>query len=197
MNTTGCNTTRQRILDSALTIVGHKGFSAVGLNEVLNAAHVPKGSFYHYFDSKDVFGKALLERYFELYHSDMDAIFRDPGLSGRERLLRYWEYWAANQTGTTDCRKCLAVKLGAEVADLSELMRLELERGTSVTIARLTLAIEEAVEDRSVSIREPAASVAYRLYELWLGASVMVKITRTAMPFDQAMLETRRVFAEG
>lgn len=197
MKATGCNDTRQRILDSALTIVGRKGFSAVGLNEVLSTAHVPKGSFYHYFSSKDVFGKALLERYFELYHRDMDAIFQSAGLSGRDRLLRYWEHWATNQTGASDCRKCLAVKLGAEVADLSELMRQELERGTSMTIARLTVAIEEAVEDRSVCIRETAESVAYRLYELWIGASVMAKITRTAMPFDQALLETRRVLEEG
>jgi len=37
-----------------------KGFSVVGLNEVLKSAGVPKGSFYHYFSSKDAFGEALL-----------------------------------------------------------------------------------------------------------------------------------------
>ncbi len=50
---------RQSILDIAKPIILGKGFSAVGLNEILGAADVPKGSFYHYFKSKELFGEAL------------------------------------------------------------------------------------------------------------------------------------------
>lgn len=39
----------------------HRGYAAVGLTEVLREAHVPKGSFYYYFDSKDTFGEAMME----------------------------------------------------------------------------------------------------------------------------------------
>jgi TetR/AcrR family transcriptional repressor of nem operon len=42
---------RDKILATGQRIMGGKGFSAVGLNEVLTAAGVPKGSFYHYFGS--------------------------------------------------------------------------------------------------------------------------------------------------
>jgi AcrR family transcriptional regulator len=38
-----------------------KGFTAVGLAEVLAAAQVSKGSFYHYFGSKEAFGEARLD----------------------------------------------------------------------------------------------------------------------------------------
>lgn len=54
---------RRSILDVGQRIMAGKGFSAVGLNEVLAAAGVPKGSFYHYFASKEAFGQALLEKY--------------------------------------------------------------------------------------------------------------------------------------
>jgi TetR/AcrR family transcriptional repressor of nem operon len=64
---------RQSILDTAHTIVSAKGFSGVGLNEILVAARVPKGSFYHYFGSKEAFGEALLADYFEAYLADIDA----------------------------------------------------------------------------------------------------------------------------
>ena len=50
---------RQHILDTAKPIILGKGFSAVGLSELLAVAGVPKGSFYHYFKSKELFGEAL------------------------------------------------------------------------------------------------------------------------------------------
>ena len=48
MNTRHADT-RQHILETGQRIVACKGFSSVGLNELLQAAEVPKGSFYHYF----------------------------------------------------------------------------------------------------------------------------------------------------
>ena len=56
---------RQHIIDVARSLMTQKGYTAVGLTELLAAAGVPKGSFYHYFRSKDEFGQALLEEYFD------------------------------------------------------------------------------------------------------------------------------------
>lgn len=50
---------KDHILDTAQRIMGSRGFSAVGLNEILTSSGVPKGSFYHYFGSKEAFGVAL------------------------------------------------------------------------------------------------------------------------------------------
>ncbi|MGE8497939.1 MAG: TetR/AcrR family transcriptional regulator [Pseudomonas sp.] len=191
MNTTDSNQTRQRIFDVAQSIIARKGFSAVGLNEVLHAASVPKGSFYHYFASKDAFGTALLENYFAAYFDDMDLIFQDSQITAHEALMRYWQLWISNQTGQPDCGKCLAVKLGAEVADLSEPMRLALQRGTSQIIERLEAAISKGVAQGSVRSSVTPGQMAVRLYALWLGASVMAKITRTTLTFDEAWLQTR------
>lgn len=184
---------RAKILDTGQRIMGGKGFSAVGLNEVLTAAGVPKGSFYHYFGSKDAFGEALLEDYFEDYLAEMDRTLRQAGGPVSARLENYFQAWRDNQS-FHDCQgKCLAVKLGAEVADLSEVMRASLKRGTTGIIRYLAEAIDAGVADGSLSIDEPAADVAQSLYQLWLGASVMVKIVRNTEPFDKAMATTRQV----
>jgi len=118
---------RQAILERAQSIVGAKGFSAVGLNEILQAAQVPKGSFYHYFNSKDAFGVVLLDTYFDQYVEGMQQLLDQPGSTHHAKLMRYWQGWIDNHTGCTDAGKCLAVKLGAEVSDLSEPMRLALQ----------------------------------------------------------------------
>jgi TetR/AcrR family transcriptional repressor of nem operon len=184
---------RDNILAVGQRIMSGKGFSAVGLNEILTEAKVPKGSFYHYFDSKDAFGEAMLSNYFEDYLADLDAVMAEPGESTAQRLLNYFAMWRDNQS-FLDCQgKCLAVKLAAEVADLSEAMRAVLNQGTSAIIARLTAALESGVQDGSLAIDDDARPVAESLYQLWLGASVMVKIVRSAEPFDAAMAITRRM----
>ncbi len=184
---------RQSILEAGQRIMAGKGFSAVGLNEILAGAGVPKGSFYHYFGSKDAFGEALLATYFEDYLADLDETLRRPGLTMAQRLMTYWQQWQETQS-FLDCQgKCLAVKLGAEVADLSEAMRAALKRGTSGIIGRLSAAIEAGVAEGSLSIDAEPSRVAQSLYQLWLGASVMVKIVRGTQPFESAMTTTRHI----
>ena len=192
-NTAQYSDVRAGILATGQRIMAGKGYSAVGLNEILTAAGVPKGSFYHYFGSKDAFGVALLENYFEDYLTEFDRILAQPGLTMAQRLMDYWQLWRASQS-YEDCQgKCLAVKLGAEVADLSEAMRLALQRGTEGIVSRLSRAIAAGVDEGSLAIDGDAASVARSLYQLWLGASIMVKIARTAQPFDTALATTRRM----
>jgi TetR/AcrR family transcriptional repressor of nem operon len=187
----GTSDVRQGILDVGQRIMAAKGYSAVGLNEILAAAGVPKGSFYHYFGSKDAFGEALLEDYFEGYLADIDRVLAEPGLTMGERLMNYWRIWQDTQS-FHDCQgKCLAVKLGVEVADLSEPMRAVLKRGTSGITDRLASAIEAGNADGSLPDCGDPHAVAQSLYQLWVGASVMVKIEKSLAPFQMAMATTR------
>ncbi|WP_158940722.1 TetR/AcrR family transcriptional regulator [Burkholderia sp. S171] len=184
---------RENIIAVGRRIIGAKGFSAVGLNEIVSAAGVPKGSFYHYFGSKDAFGVALLDSYFDEYLADLDTTLATPDLTMAQRLMDYWRVWQETQS-FFDCQgKCLAVKLGAEVADMSEAMRAALKRGTSGIIVRLARAIQTGVDEGSLSVREDPSIVAQSLYQLWLGASVMVKIVRNMEPFETAMKTTRQM----
>lgn len=184
---------RESLLEIGQQTMAAKGFSAVGLKEILDAAGVPKGSFYHYFASKDAYGQSLLERYFAAYLAEIDATLRLPGLTIAQRLMRYFQNWQDTQS-FADCQgKCLAVKLGAEVADLSEPMRLAMQRGTSGIVDRLTAALEAGVGEGSLSIQGQPRQVAQSLYQLWLGASVLVKVSRDVQPFQAAMATTRQL----
>lgn len=186
---------RQGILDVGQRIMAAKGYSAVGLNEILAAAGVPKGSFYHYFGSKDAFGEAMLESYFADYLAELDQVLALPDLTSAQRLMQYWANWQATQS-FHDCQgKCLAVKLGVEVADLSEAMRAVLKRGTAGIIDRLAQAIEDGVADKSLMVSGEPYATAQSLYQLWVGASVMVKISKSVQPFETAMLTTRQILS--
>ncbi|KQO75927.1 TetR/AcrR family transcriptional regulator [Rhizobium sp. Leaf262] len=184
--------TRAIILAAGRRIMAQKGFSAVGLNEILANAGVPKGSFYHYFTSKDAFGEAVLSSYFDRYHVEMDAACAMPGLNMAERLILWWQKWNPDNEEHDFQERGLAVKLGAEVADLSEAMRLALKAGTERVIARLADALVSGAIEGSLTIDDDPRHVAASLYSLWLGASVMGRIVRTDEPFEQAMRTTQR-----
>jgi TetR/AcrR family transcriptional regulator, transcriptional repressor for nem operon len=191
---TAVSDVRQHILDVANPLFRRKGFTAVGLTEVLSAAKVPKGSFYHYFGSKEAFGEAVIDGYFADYLGQMDALLAQPG-SAAQRLIAYFRDWLASQTGDEESR-CLVVKLGAEVCDLSESMRAALERGTQGVIARIAQCIEAGRADGSLAAAPPSQPTAAMLYQNWLGAGLLAKITRDRAPLDAAMApdeETSRV----
>lgn len=183
---------RQHILDVARPLLLSKGFTAVGLSELLSAAGVPKGSFYHYFGSKEVFGEAVLEAYFSEYLAEVDALLGGQG-TGAERLLRYFEHCLQTQVGDRMRSRCLAVKLGAEVCDLSEPMRIALDRGIGGVVARLADCIGSGIDDGSLPPMSDPAATASTLYQSWFGASLLAKISRDRAPLDAAMAGTRQM----
>ncbi|CAH1539278.1 HTH-type transcriptional repressor NemR [Vibrio harveyi] len=169
------NDTRQHILDVGYQLVVTKGFTSVGLSELLKVADVPKGSFYHYFKSKEQFGEALIEDYFSRYLKMIIAHFTESEGSGSERLLSYFERWMAIENGQCNANKCLVVKLSAEVSDLSEAMRVRLASGATQVVKAIEDCVQAGIEDGSIQV-ESAEQTAYLIYHQWIGASLLNKL---------------------
>ncbi len=184
--------TRQHILDTGYRLIVSKGFSSVGLAEILQVAGVPKGSFYYYFKSKEQFGEEIINRYFKDYLAVLDTVFAPQEGSGYEQLIKYWQRWIDTQSANCVDQKCLVVKLSGEVSDLSEPMRLALLTGSSQVITRIAECIQKGIEDGSVSIRHPQL-IAELLYQMWLGASLMSKLQQNAQALQLAMSSTRAI----
>jgi TetR/AcrR family transcriptional repressor of nem operon len=182
--------TRQLLIDTGHRIIAVKGFTGVGLTEILQTAGVPKGSFYHYFKSKELFGQALLEDYLHGYVEEMDRRFDVQSITAHERLMDYWGKWLAGYSKHASEQRCLIVKLSAEVADLSEPMRITLRDGTDVIIGRIGECIEQGQQDGSIAAGD-AYRMATALYQMWLGASLLSKLHRTGHPLDSALDTTK------
>ena len=74
--------TKERLLDAAERLMLAKGFAATTLDEICEKSKLTKGSFFHYFESKDQLGKELLERFCatgeKLHESFCCPLERDP-----------------------------------------------------------------------------------------------------------------------
>lgn len=54
---------KERLLDAAQRLMLAKGYTATSVDAICEAAELTKGSFFHYFGSKEDLGKAVLDRY--------------------------------------------------------------------------------------------------------------------------------------
>lgn len=182
--------TRDHLLDVGKHLFRQKGFSAVGLSELLSQAQVPKGSFYHYFRSKEIYGVEMLEQYFQDYDQSMSELLIYQDGSGAQRLLSYFQKWRDRYFPHGES-SCLAVKLSAEVSDISEPMREVLVDGMHRIEARLSQAIRRGQDDGSLAEDINPQVLAATLYQLWVGAELLAKVQRSQLPLDRALAQTK------
>lgn len=69
--------TKEKLLDAAQQLMLAKGFPATTVDEICEAAGFTKGSFFHYFESKEHLGKEVLDHfYFSLQQTIQQGAFR-------------------------------------------------------------------------------------------------------------------------
>ncbi len=181
--------TRQRILTAGHALVAKQGFGAVGLAKVLSESGVPKGSFYYYFSSKETFGQALLQDYVDRYLARFDALIATDSTAA-EKLDAFWSAWLAQAGSEGIASQCLVVKLGAEVADLSDSMRETLNAGFTQLVDRIATLLEQGSVEGTVRKFPDTLVTAQMLYAKWLGAAILSKLSRSQSPLEQALAET-------
>ncbi|WP_163849795.1 TetR/AcrR family transcriptional regulator [Pseudooceanicola aestuarii] len=184
--------TRRRILSAGRSLVITHGFGSLGLSRILSESGVPKGSFYYYFTSKEAFGLAMLSDYVADYLERFDALADSPESAG-DRLLRFWSAWITAEDGGI-ASQCLVVKLGAEVADLSDGMRRILDDGVGQLVHRIAALLREGADDGSLRQVDDPETAAQMLYARWLGAAILSKLARNDQALHNALKETRQTF---
>lgn len=185
--------TRDHILDTGRQLTARQGYSGVGLNELLKKAGVPKGSFYHYFPSKEAYGCALLKDFMHDYTDRLALSLDNPSLDARARLLAYFEGWQKNQVSPNPEDRCLVVKLSAEVADLSKDMSEILRQGVIEIIARLAVNLDDGIADGSIAQIDDTRGLAEAIYHQWLGASLVASLSHNEAPLKSAMQMTQKL----
>lgn len=188
--------TKERILEAAATLMWEKSFHSVGLNEILRAVGVPKGSFYHYFQSKEHFGVELLKYYIAEATEEKtrtlltDEIVADP----LERLLFHLESTITTFEENGGKCPCLVLKLASEVTSLSEAMREVLAQGMPVWMGILGSVFDEAITTGKLAASVDSAAEAALLRDLWAGAIQRSTISQSPEPMKQALVYLKSHF---
>jgi len=120
-------TTKAALVDAGLHIMLEKGYHHMGIQDVLQAAGVPKGSFYYYFPSKEAFGLEVIAQFAVAYTERLEQHLGDTTRSPLTRLHRHLEQ-TLTRFERRGCRGgCLIGNLSQELADQSDLFGARLE----------------------------------------------------------------------
>lgn len=176
--------TRELLLRAGLEVLTEKGFSATGIDEILGRVGVPKGSFYHYFDSKEAYGLALIERYGVFFARKLDRHFCNRALPPLDRL-RAFVIDAKDGMARHEFRRgCLIGNLGQEMGALPESFRSRLRETLEDWQARFSACLIEAQNAGELAPEADAAQLAAFFWIGWEGAVLRAKLERSAQPLE-------------
>jgi len=122
--------TREKLVRTAERLMLRDGYSAMRVDDVIRKAGLSKGSFYHFFDSKEALGLAALEHYYAdrvgrlaagTYATEIDPLRRAHG------FLKHASHIAADLWKTG----CLLANLAADAAGSSRVISNALKKRTS------------------------------------------------------------------
>lgn len=177
-------TTKQKLIKIGAKAMLAKSYYAVGIQEILSEADVPKGSFYHYFESKEDFGVAIVEFYGEQLAKSIREKLLDSNISPRQRILAYFlairEYYVKKGCG----EGCLVAKLATEVVNPSVHMRIALKKEFDRWTGLFAACIREGQLAGEITSDYEAEAMGELLYTSWEGALIRMQVNNDLSPID-------------
>jgi TetR/AcrR family transcriptional repressor of nem operon len=140
---------KEPILAAAMKLLHQKGFNATGVQDITEAAGVPKGSFYNHFESKKALGIEVLERYWQAGLNSL-KILEDTDVAPVGRLKAYFHKLNLLARKLDYRYGCFIGNLGAEMSDQSPVFRKRLATIFGVWSRAIEACVREAQEDGSL-----------------------------------------------
>jgi TetR/AcrR family transcriptional regulator, transcriptional repressor for nem operon len=178
------NVTRDKLIDSGAQLISQQGYNATGINAVLKACGVPKGSFYHYFSSKEDFGLAVIERFAATYDETLVALLEDSHTPPLERLK---SYFAAGRDHMHECDHatgCLIGNLGQELSGQSDTFRDALNLVFQRWEQRFVRCLQDAQARGDITTQAAPEPLASFILSGWEGAILRAKTLKSVAPME-------------
>lgn len=176
--------TRTALLEIGMDIMIEKGYTNTGISEILTALQVPKGSFYHYFDSKENYAVEIIRHFDETYSTTLQTILRNQDNTPLQRLKEYCLSGKARMLAQ-ECRKgCLIGNLSQEMADQSEVLRTELSIVMRKWRDLFAACIEEGQQSGEIRSGVSAEALAELFLSAWSGSVMRAKTVKQIEPME-------------
>jgi len=176
--------TRALLIRRGTEMLTERGVSATSLDEILKSINVPKGSFYHYFASKDAFVAATLDAYAEYFAGKLNRHFLDETLAPLARLSAFVDDACRGVERHGYTRGCLVGNLGQEAVSLDESLRARLEEIFRDWESRLSKCLSAAILAGELPSSTDCPALAHAFWIGWEGAIVRAKLSRSTAPMQ-------------
>jgi len=189
--------TRQAILTAAKRLIFIKGYNATSLDDFLGESGVGKGSFYHYFASKEAFAKEVLELYVRGENERAEKILRDGKGAPLRRLRRYFEELIAVYGPAAKVSGCMIGNLSLEMADHSDSIQSLLHESFSNWQTGVAGVLQEAINRGDLARSNKPQELASFMLNSYEGALLRSKADRSSKPLENFLHFTFNVLLKG
>lgn len=178
--------TKHELLQHGIVMLLRRGYHDLGIAAVLEAADVPKGSFYHHFSSKEDFGLQVIDLYMEEVHAGLDHCLGDESLPPLQRVRRFFEL-SGEKYRTEGYLGCLLGGLGQELSGVSEVFRSKVEQCFAEIARRISQCLRMAMDRGELPKETNPQSMAELLVNCWEGAALRTRLRRDPAPLREML----------
>jgi TetR/AcrR family transcriptional repressor of nem operon len=178
--------TKQELLELGMQLLLKHGYADLGVATLLEQAGVPKGSFYHHFDSKEDFGLQAIDLYMQGVHGALDAAFGDEQAQPLDQIRRFFEMVSGSYKGE-GYLGCLLGGLGQELSGVSPAFRKKVEHCFGVIAQGFERALIVAKARNQLRAGVEPAELAELLVNCWEGAALRSRLRRSPAPLGQML----------
>jgi TetR/AcrR family transcriptional repressor of nem operon len=176
---------RDHLIEMGLQHMQKTSYGSTGLKEVLSLAGVSKGSFYHYFSSKEEFGSAVLQRYLGAEVERAVTLLGESKIPPIKRLRKYFEELIGIYGPQGDRNGgCLLGNLSQEMANHSDLIQQTLQEGFRIWEVAVDAVLHEAVTRGELSKKVKTMEMASFILNTYEGALLRAKAERSEAPLQ-------------
>ncbi|GAA3972058.1 TetR family transcriptional regulator C-terminal domain-containing protein [Allohahella marinimesophila] len=173
---------REQLIDAGLQTLQLNGFNGCAVQDITQAAGVPKGSFYNHFESKEALALQALERFWES-GAERRALLSDVSFDPVERLQRHFRALSDAVTIQNFRKGCLIGNFSSEMAQNDEI-RQRLASIYASWSRAVESCIQEAADKGRVRPGLAAGSIASFLLNAWEGSVLRAKVEQRRDPLD-------------
>lgn len=173
---------KEDVIAVGTDLMARNGYTATGIDLILRTAGVPKGSFYHYFGTKEDFGLAVIDQFATEYDKKLDSFFKAPDVAPLQRIRNYFEYSLEHLRESQFAKGCLIGNLGQELADQNERFRERLDVIFRQWRDRFAACLNEARQRGDLPADINPAELAEFLLASWEGTILRAKVMKSPEP---------------
>ena len=175
--------THEEIIRKGAELIHTQGFNATGIQQILQAVGIPKGSFYFYFKSKEDFGLEIIDYFNATISGIFTRYLADKKIPPLRRLEKLFEYYEAAFQKNGAALGCPIGNLSLELADTNERLRVHLGGVIETLIAQIELCLKEAKRDKSLPASLNTVDTARFIFHGFEGAVLHMKVVKSIEPF--------------
>jgi TetR/AcrR family transcriptional repressor of nem operon len=179
--------TRDHLIDTGLKLMHQHGYNATGLTEILKAADVPKGSFYHHFGSKEDFAAAALERYTTREAKHAATVLNDAKAPPLKRLKRYFTDLVRFYGQKGEIPGCMMGRFSLEIAAANPQLRKQISGSFAHWEHTIATVVQQAVAQKELPADTDSESMAGFLLNSWEGALLRSQAEENDSPLEVFM----------